>query len=186
MTPKFRRVNLFGGPGVGKSTMAAGLYSILKQKGIKVELVREYVKSWALENRKIYPFDQMYFFAKQLREEDLALRSVDLVVTDSPIDLVICYAKKYGFPCPSELQHILQKFEDEYPSLNYYIGRRGSYDKTGRFETFEEAKQMDVTILEHVVQNCLTKKLILLKEDGSFVEVFTTIFNDLFGEKNNK
>ena len=37
-------INLWGGPGCGKSTTAAGLFSIMKMRGHKVELVTEYAK----------------------------------------------------------------------------------------------------------------------------------------------
>jgi pantothenate kinase len=40
-------INVYGGPGAGKSTSAAYLYYLLKVAGKNVELVREYVKDWA-------------------------------------------------------------------------------------------------------------------------------------------
>ena len=37
-------VNIFAGPGAGKSTLAAGLFWYMKQRGEKCELVREFAK----------------------------------------------------------------------------------------------------------------------------------------------
>jgi adenylate kinase family enzyme len=37
-------INLFGGPGCGKSTLAARIFSILKLKDISCELINEYAK----------------------------------------------------------------------------------------------------------------------------------------------
>lgn len=37
-------INLFGGPGSGKSTGAAYIFSQLKMKGINCELITEYAK----------------------------------------------------------------------------------------------------------------------------------------------
>ena len=37
-------INLFGGPGCGKSTTAADLFARMKLRGLSVELVTEYAK----------------------------------------------------------------------------------------------------------------------------------------------
>ena len=50
-------ISLHSGPGTGKSTSAAQLFAELKQRHCSVELVREYVKKWAWEGRKISGFD---------------------------------------------------------------------------------------------------------------------------------
>jgi len=54
-------INLWGGPGTGKSTSAAHLFGMAKIAGVNAELVQEYVKSWAWEGRTIHSFDQLYF-----------------------------------------------------------------------------------------------------------------------------
>jgi adenylylsulfate kinase-like enzyme len=41
---KLHVINLFGGPGTGKSTLAAALFTDLKMKGINAELVTEFAK----------------------------------------------------------------------------------------------------------------------------------------------
>ncbi len=51
-------INLYGGPGAGKSTSAAYLYYLLKCQQENVELVREYVKKWAWENRPCGVYDE--------------------------------------------------------------------------------------------------------------------------------
>jgi tRNA uridine 5-carbamoylmethylation protein Kti12 len=78
-------INLYGGPGTGKSTSAAYLYYILKAEGHNVELVREYVKDWAWEGRQISTYDQIYFLGKQVRRESLLYGKVDWIITDSPV-----------------------------------------------------------------------------------------------------
>lgn len=58
-------INMFGGSGCGKSTTAALLFARLKLKGAHVELVREYVKYWAWNDRQVKEFDQLYLLGKQ-------------------------------------------------------------------------------------------------------------------------
>jgi nicotinamide riboside kinase len=147
-----RRINLFGGPGTGKSTMAASLYSELKNYGnstghtIQTELVREYVKNWAWENRKILGYDQFYIFAKQLRAEELCLRNgVDVIITDSPIALAYMYSVAYNLTGRNEIRSLVQSFEKEYPSKNIFLKRDYTvpYNQKGRYQNLEEAKQLD-------------------------------------------
>ena len=44
-------VNLFGGPGIGKSTTAAGVFNLLKLHGIETELITEFAKDLVWEER---------------------------------------------------------------------------------------------------------------------------------------
>ena len=44
-------INLFGGPGAGKSTCAMEICSELKKHGLSAEYVQEYAKELVYENR---------------------------------------------------------------------------------------------------------------------------------------
>src|SRR4051812_8750331 len=89
-------VNLFGGPGVGKSTLAAEIFVTLKKRGIEVELIQEYVKAWAWDGKPVGTFDQLYILAKQLKLETRLYGKVDVVVTDSPLLFSPIYERFYG------------------------------------------------------------------------------------------
>ena len=61
-------INLFGGPGIGKTVLSADLFSILSKLGHNTELILEYAKSCYYENRmNILKEDQLYLLAKQHR-----------------------------------------------------------------------------------------------------------------------
>ena len=149
---KIRRVGLFGGPGTGKSTMGALLYAHLKKDHVNVEFVQEYVKSWAYEKRVVSSFDQVYLLAKQIRMEDLVLRNgVDYVITDSPVGMSTCYAQNYGFKEWKSLVEVAKAFEDKYPSLNIFMDRGDmEYQSHGRYQTKQEAIEMDEIIMKHL------------------------------------
>ena len=53
-------INLFGGPSSGKTTMAAGLFRLLKTMNKKVELVQEFAKDLVWENNLGKLSDQFY------------------------------------------------------------------------------------------------------------------------------
>src|SRR3990167_3023132 len=87
---------LYGGPGSGKSTMAALLFGKIKQLGFNCELNREYIKEWYWEKRQIQPGDQTYFFAKMSRRErTYILNNLDFIITDSPLIITHFYGLKY-------------------------------------------------------------------------------------------
>lgn len=144
---KVRRINFLGGAGVGKSTMASIIYSKMKRDDQPVELIREYVKDWAYEGRKINPYDQVYFFAKQLKKEYVVLNSgMKYIVSDSPLPLQIVYAKKIGLSddTVNGLVKINTDFEKEFPSFNIFLDRGDkTYNEEGRFETKEQAIDID-------------------------------------------
>ena len=59
-------VNLFAGPGSGKSTTCAGVFSKLKLAGVNCEMALEYAKDKVWENSLDVLDDQIYVFGKQL------------------------------------------------------------------------------------------------------------------------
>jgi len=144
-----KRVSFFGGPNCSKSTLAMRLTADLKTNGVQAEYASEYVKAWAFIGTPIRGFDQFYILAKQMHREDVILRASDsVVVTDSPILLGICYAKRYELPIWQDLLKIAMTFGDQYPSLNFFVERRGlPYSHIGRYEDRDQAIAMDALIV---------------------------------------
>jgi|APGre2960657404_1045060.scaffolds.fasta_scaffold189783_2 hypothetical protein len=140
-------INLFGGPGSGKSVAAAEVYASLSRAGKKVELVREYIKDWVWEGRKRFFMDQVYVLAKQMRKEQVCLGQVDYIVTDSPVLLSAFYEDKYGNNSAT-LTEIIFKYQDEistegHTQHNFFMSRGFKYVEAGRYQTEEEARQID-------------------------------------------
>jgi len=142
-------INLLGGPGCGKSTTASGLFYYMKSAGMKVELVREYVKDAVYESRNIFD-DQMYIFAKQNRRQHILVNSVDWIITDSPLILSAVYAPVNYFPSFSNL--CLEAFRS-YDNINFFISREKPYSPIGRNQTEEEAKAIDISIKTFMKEN---------------------------------
>lgn len=144
MIQRIRRINLFGGPGCGKSTVAARVYSYLKTTGHNIELVREYIKTWVYLNRKPVSFDQLFTTANQIHQEDLLLQNgVDLIVTDSPILVSVFYTQLYS-DYGEELLSIARKMDEKYPAMNIFIDRGNRpYKTTGRWGSAGESKEID-------------------------------------------
>jgi ABC-type oligopeptide transport system ATPase subunit len=148
-------INLFGGSGCGKSTTAALLFARMKLMGLHVELVREYVKYWAWNDRKVREWDQLYLLGKQSAYESMLYGKVDYIVTDSPILLAGIYQEfrssgkdKYvGDAAKAFLNHAKQ---NNVIYRNFFLNRDKPFDPRGRWETEDEAKEIDKFILHYL------------------------------------
>jgi hypothetical protein len=142
-------INLYGGPGTGKSTSAAYFYYLLKAEGKNVELVREYVKDWAWEGRKISTYDQIYFLGKQVRRESMLYGKVDWIVTDSPVMMNLYYAQRYCSPSlaagigEATFSFYRQAAEDGHKHIHVFLKRNKPYLSEGRYQTEAEAIEID-------------------------------------------
>lgn len=152
----YKRINIFGGPFTGKSTVAAHLFVTLKKTGHDVELVNEWIKTWAWQGIKPSGWDQLYIFAKQLRKEELIIRNGGLVITDSPLLMQLAYVDD-SYKLVAPLSEMIRNFEESYPSLNILLARDPDivYQQKGRYQNEEEAKALDKKIDELLVAHNL-------------------------------
>lgn len=139
-----RIINLFGGAGAGKSTLASSIFSELKKKGIETELVTEYAKELIWEGNSPILQDQIKIFGEQNHRQVRLLGKVDVVVTDSPILLGILYDKTDN----DYLHNLILHTFLGYNNLNYFVTRKHAYTQKGRLQTHEEAIQKDREILD--------------------------------------
>lgn len=144
-------INLYGGPGTGKSTLSCELFAALKKSGHSVELVREYVKDWAWEGKKVGAFDQIYITGKQAKREYSLYGKVDYVITDSPLYLSPFYEQYYSDQ--NIVESSVKSFLDYSMKrgqlyLHFFIDRAKKYNPDGRYETEEQAMAIDGAMYE--------------------------------------
>ena len=147
MSKQTTLINIWAGPGAGKSTTAAGLFERLKLAGHSAELVTEYVKAWAWRGEKIGEFDDLYITAKQLRRESALYGKVDYIVTDSPIGLGAVYETKYR-PASELMRNVSRALRDRQLAagirvLDFSLERTKPYVAEGRYESAEQALHVD-------------------------------------------
>ena len=138
-------VNLFGGPGVSKSTNMALVFGKLKTKGINAEMAPEYAKALVWEKRHVALSEQQYIIAKQIYWVTRLVGQVDVVVTDSPILFGLIYGKQ---PNKYWKQHVLSTFKS-WNTCNFLLQRdpdKHLYVEKGRTQTEEEAVAVDKDI----------------------------------------
>ena len=91
------RIALLGGPSAGKSTLAARLFSDLKEIGKNAELVQEYAREH-INRRGVITnvLSQYMIYERQRDREDILPEQVEYLVTDSPTILSYIYAVHYA------------------------------------------------------------------------------------------
>lgn len=134
-------VNLYGGPGCGKSTTAAYVFAKLKMQGVNAELVTEFAKDKTWEGNTKALLCQPYVFGKQVYRIDRCIDDVEVIVTDSPLLLAILYNKDVAIE-PHFTNMVFSKYT-EYNNLNFALLRKKAYNPKGRNQTEDEAKQLD-------------------------------------------
>lgn len=144
MEKKLIVINLFAGPGAGKSTLRAGTFAKLKRTGLLVEEVTEYAKDKTWEDNVSVLSDPLYMLANQNRRLYRLNKKVDVVISDSPLLLCINYTPLEYLPLT--FQNLVWELWDTYTNINFFISRQKDYQMSGRSQTEEEAIGIDKNI----------------------------------------
>ena len=139
-------INLFAGPGVGKSTTAAKVFAELKMRGVNCEMALEFAKDKVWEESFKTMDDQIYIFGKQFHKIWRLKDKVDVIICDSPLPISIVYDRENSKTFHKFIMEQLNKFQNK----NYYIIRSTDYQESGRVQTKEEAEKID-KIVENVL-----------------------------------
>jgi hypothetical protein len=147
---------LFGGPGIGKSTQSAELFTLMKKNHMDVELTFEYPKIVAWEENYSAIKDQFFITANQHRNISRLYGKVKYIIVDSPIILGTVYKDLYNDEPEYPASYYDENFDvfivnlfKKYNNLNILLRRDDStYDENGRFQNLEQSKQIDNTIKE--------------------------------------
>lgn len=142
-------INLYGGPGTGKSTTAALLYGEMKQKGINCELVTEYAKDVVWWEAEAKLKNQIYVFAKQHSRIFRLLDKVDYIITDSPL-LLSCF---YGRHESEEFHNLIKHEVNSHDNIHIFLNRCKKYNPIGRMQTEDEARYIDIQIISMLQGN---------------------------------
>jgi hypothetical protein len=148
-------INLYGGPGTGKSTTAAGLFSELKLRGHNVELVTEYAKDRVWEEHTSIFDDSLYILAKQHRRLERLRNKVNIIVTDSPLLLSWAYIPK-EYKHDNQFKNLVVSLYNNWNNCDILLSRIKQYQPIGRNQTLDQAIQLDkkiVTIMDSCMSN---------------------------------
>lgn len=138
-------INLFGGPGIGKTTMAARLFVQLKLLGIETANPEEHAKLALWKGRPNLLDEQLIILGQSWETLHALIPHVDVVVMDSPLLLCSVYAGKRE---KIYFHDTVADFHKRLPRINILLQRPKSltYSERGRRENEEEAQSLDERI----------------------------------------
>lgn len=154
-------VNLFGGPGCGKTTLAHELTAAISRRGLICEYAPEYAKdlTWDTLSKDdeiassarsaLGPSiaQQRLVHDEQMRRIDRPYGFVDAIVTDSPAIISWAYSDGDERELEDFHDYMLREFM-RHRNLNLLVNRDIPYEQVGRNEDEETAKQKDDIMLE--------------------------------------
>lgn len=145
-------INLYSGPGSGKSTTAAYMFAHLKRHNIKTELVGEFAKELIYLGNETQLVNQVYIMGCQYRKlKDLQRHNIDIAISDSPLLLQLTYCRRKDYY--EELSALVKKLNSEFQNINVFIKRNKPYQTYGRMQTEKEAKELDQVIWDSMDGN---------------------------------
>lgn len=177
---KTKIINLFGGPGVGKSSIASGLTYELKKNHITCDNPYEFPKLLAWDENYSAISDQLYIVANQHRGIVKSYGKVDYIILDSPILLSLIYKDYYNSQKESDYPSKLYKenfdkmildIHNGYENINVLLKRsEGNHNEKERYHNLEQSKELD-----GIIEN----SLMLNRIDFHVVEVGNNALKDI-------
>ncbi len=142
-------INIFAGPGSGKSTTAAGVFHQLKILNKKVEYVSEYAKDLVYENRFDRLDDYLYMLAEQHHRLYRLRGHVDYVICDGSFLLGYIHCCKNSIYNKKLFKALVLDIFSQYDNTNYFLNREDIvYQTYGRKENLNAALQLDKKLLK--------------------------------------
>jgi len=151
-----KNIQLFGGPGTGKSTTASGLFHQKKNENYKVEYIQEFAKELTFANDTTRLGDQLLILGEQHHRLHRLKGKVDYIIHDSPFILGLIYLQDDKHIPRETFGRLITEIYSSYNNLNIFLSRNineHGYQKYGRSQTLEESIQKDVEIKQMLLDN---------------------------------
>lgn len=160
-------INLFGGPGCGKTTLAHELTAAISRRGLICEYVPEYAKdlTWDTlsEDNDVAAAartalgssitQQRAIHDEQMKRIDRPYGFVDTIVTDSPAIISWAYSSGSETELSEFHDYMLHEFM-RHRNLNLLVKREVPYEQIGRNEDEATAKQKDDIMFDILKNIC--------------------------------
>lgn len=142
-------IQLFGGPGTGKSTTAAGLFYKMKSRDYKVEYIQEYAKELTFGKDFTKLGDQVLILGEQHHRMHRLKGQVDFLIHDSPFIMGLSYLVDDPHVPKDIYANLITTMFKSYNNINIFLERNVdelTYQEYGRSQNLEQAIEKDAEI----------------------------------------
>ena len=153
MKRKTKVINLFAGPGGGKTATGLELAGLMKKIGMSCEYAPEAVKSHVWDNNQRALSCQPKIFGDQLNELHKLDGKCDFIVTDSPLTINLLHN---GFGVTQNYKNWIVEIFNMFDNINILITvdrETHKYEESGRYESKERAAEMDIENNKMLIEN---------------------------------
>jgi hypothetical protein len=162
--PKLKVINLFGAPGMGKSSIRSGVFWLMKSFHQSVEEVSEYAKYLTLSGRQWQlNEEQLYLFAKQHHKQFIIERAgYEFAVTDSPLHLCDFYAPQGYYESFSSL---VDDAHYRFDNINYFLTRdlgTTDFEDRGRVHSKEQSTEVEARMRDYLREKRIPYKELVI------------------------
>lgn len=173
-------INLWGGPGSGKSTTAAGLFHLMKKEHYDVELITEYAKDMVWERQHPDHFTNQIFISAMQNNKQLNLvaHEVEYCITDSPVLMSALYRPKKYY---KNFLPLLKEISNSYENIHFFLERDFDYVQKGRNKNEKEAVKLSKRIRKFMDKHGIEYQVIKTDFDTS-----KKIFEQIEKNANNR
>lgn len=172
-------INILGGPGCGKTTVAADLFAMMKKRRYNVEYVQEYAKKLVILERWDDLDNQYSVSQKQYKLLRALKGKYDFIITDGPI-IHGLYYNNFNRDNVSNIEKTdaaIIKWHNEFNNMNFFLERGDFfYERAGRYQDETTAKQVDKNIRQ-TLDSWRIFYTPLLSKDDTAEKIFERIEN---------
>jgi len=175
---KLTMIQLLGGPGIGKSSIAPKLFAIMKENGHNAEFIHEVAKGLVYDNAPHMFYEQDWIFAHQHRlQRRLVDYGVQYAVTDTSIILGLFYMDP---SFPQSLGKLIEDTYNSYTNVNVILDRNPNipYQQSGRNQNEQGAIEIDVKIRQYFDEHHIPYFSVQAGSDAA-----QNIYDKIFGEQ---
>lgn len=167
-------INFIGSPSVGKSTLAALIFSELKMRHVKVEYVQEHAKMLIYRGLFEELNNQYNVSMSQYKMLRAINGKVEYICTDSPLLLGLYYNRHYeNNICNVEkIERLILEKNNEFNNVYIFLKRNESfpYENEGRVHNEEQSRQIDKE-LEEMLKEFNIPYITILADKSSVDEI---------------
>lgn len=148
-------IQLFGGPGTGKSTTASGLFYKMKAKDYSVEYIQEFAKELSYGKDFTKLGDQLLILGEQHHRLHRLKDQVEYVIHDSPFVMGLSYLMDDEHVPKDIYTSLITTMYNSYNNINIFLERAEdlTYQEYGRSQSLEQAIEKDEQIKQILQDN---------------------------------